>query len=409
MRPAPSAPAATLALLLAIQGSLGAQDTVVVPDTPECADCLELEVVLSFGAVDDDGALLTRYPGISQLPDGRWVVFESSLDGTIRIYDSNGSFQHVIEAEGDGPGEYRGLSRILPNGPDGYVLYDATIDRFSYVDRDFSFLSSNRSPPAIRIEALSGGSFVVNALLPRAAAQGHVVSVVDSAGNVQASFGGQGRPIDHREGFHVRHRVIAVGPDDNIWTGYQEKYELEKFSPEGDRLVSLSRRADWFEPHTDIGPPRDARSEPPNPRLRELTVGKDGTVWVVTWVADPDWKEAVPAEFDPRTRYDNDRVYDAVLEVIDPEGGRVLARTRSRAALRKVNIVGPDFGKPLYFRTIQQEDGFIRADILRPVLKLPIPLEDHHENVWIPRSHRSGWYDGTGAGSGPIGVRKRPR
>ena len=361
---------ASAALLVLLCGPLGAQDAVHVPDTPLCDDCLDLEVVLSFGNADDEGALLTRYPAITQLPDGRWVVFEASVGGTIRIYNPDGSFQRAVEARGEGPGEYRGLSRILPSYNAGYVLYDVGNARLSYVASDFSFRSSNRFIQSTRIEALSDGSFVVNAMLPRAAAQGHVVSVVDSSGNVRVSFGGSGRPIDLREGPHVRHRVIAADHDDNIWTGYMEKYELEKYSADGRLLLKVSRVARWFLPHTETRPPRDITSDPPNPKLRELTADDDGRLWAVVWVADLDWKEGIPPGFDPTTLYDNDKIFDTILELIDPASGRVLARTRSGYALRKVHTVGPGFGEPLYFRTIQQDDGFIRADILRPVHKV---------------------------------------
>jgi len=368
MLPSLRALVASLALPLLLAGPLGAQETVLVPDTPICVDCLELEVVLSFGFADDEGALLTRYPAISRLPNGGWVVFESTLRGVIRIYNPDGSFQRAIEARGEGPGEYRGLSRIMPDGDDGYVLYDLTGARLSYVADDFSFLHSSRFLPATRIEALSDGSFVVNATLPRTVAQGHVVNVVDSAGSVRASFGGSGRPIDLRI-FHARHRLISVDPSDKIWTGYIEKYQLEKYSADGRLLRSISRIADWFRPHTEIRPPRDANSDPPNPMLREITVANDGRIWAMVWVAGPDWREGLPPENDPVGRYDDDKTYDTVLESIDPENGRVVARTRADYALRKVHIAAFESEEPLYFRTIQQDDGFIRADILRPVFR----------------------------------------
>jgi len=355
----------SLALQVLPSGPLGAQDTVRVPDTPVCADCLELEVVLSFGFADDEGALLTRYPVITRLPDERWVVLEAPVGGTIRIYHPDGSFQRAVEARGEGPGEYRAVSHLFPNGTDGYALYDGINHRLSYVAEDFSFLSSTRFASVIRIEALSDGSFVVNALLPRTAARGHVVNVVDSTGSVRVGFGGSGRPIDLREGGHVRHRVIAVDHDDNVWIGYQEKYKLEKYSADGRLLQSMSRMADWFVPHTNILPPRDVNSDPPNPKFRELTVDNDGMLWAMVWVADPDWKEG----YDPYALMDDDKVYDTVLERIDPASGRVFARTRSGYALKKVHIVGPMSGEPLFFRTIQQDDGFIRADILRAIYK----------------------------------------
>ncbi len=360
---------AFLALLFPSFGPLRAQERVRVPDNPVCPDCLELEVMLSFGFADDEGALHTRIPAITLLPDGRWVVFEPTVGGTIRTYNSDGSFRRAWETDGEGPGEYRGLSRILPNEPDGFVLYDITNARLSYVDEDFSFLSSNAFFQAIRIEALSGGSFVVNATMPRTAAHGHVVNVVDFLGRVQASFGGKGRPIDFREGPHVRHRVIAVDQSNDIWTGYMEKYELEKFSSDGRLLLHISRIADWFIPHSNTLPPRDVNSDPPNAKLRELTLDNDGLIWTVVFVADPDWKAAAPDEFDPYANLANDDVYDSIVEVIDPASGRVLGRARSDFMLRKVNIVGPKFGAPLYFRTIQLDDGFIQADVLRAVYK----------------------------------------
>ena len=89
----------------------------------------------------------------------------------------------------------------------------------------------------------------------------------------------------------------------------------------------------------------------------------------MVWVADPDWKEGIPAANDPAPLSDDDKVYDTVLETIDPASGRVVARMRSGYALRKVHIVGPMFGEPLFSRTIQQENGFIRVDILRAIYK----------------------------------------
>ena len=349
-------------------GHLGAQQTILVPDAPSCAECLELELVLSFGSVDDEGALMTRNPVITRIPDDSWVVFESPVGGLTRIYDPDGTYRRSVDADGEGPGEYRGLSRLLPGCTDGFTLYDVTSARLSRVDSDFSFLSSAPFLSALRIEALSGGAFVVNALLPSSAAQGHVVNVVDSVGNVLASFGGSGGPIDFRV-FHARHRVIAVDEEDRIWTGYPEKFELQKFGRTGRPILRISRIAEWFTPHSNILPPKDINSDPPNPLLHDLTVDPGGIVWVVVWVADPDWREAVSPEFDPRTTTFNDQVYDSVLEAIDPVSGRVLARVRTDHLLRKVHVVGSESRAPLFYRSIQQENGFIRADVFRATVR----------------------------------------
>ena len=58
------------------------------------------------------------------------------------------------------------------------------------------------------------------------------------------------------------------------------------------------------------------------------------------------------------------------VELIDPASGRVVARKSSESVLRKVHIIGPEFGEALFFRIIQQEDGFIRAEILKATIDM---------------------------------------
>ena len=91
-----------------------------------------------------------------------------------------------------------------------------------------------------------------------------------------------------------------------------------------------------------------ARLTPPPTNLMGLAADADGLLWVLLSVADPEWAgydlpDGWSAGGDPYpgwNRHLEDGVFDAVLEVVDPEMGAVIARAQYDGYFR--GFAGPN-------------------------------------------------------------------
>jgi len=105
------------------------------------------EPLLSIGVVEgDERYMMFRVTSAARLSDGSLAVANSGTQ-EVRVYTADGSHQRTIGREGDGPGEFRAVSQLLPLSgdtllvwdgatfrmiwfaPDGSLIRDATVDR----------------------------------------------------------------------------------------------------------------------------------------------------------------------------------------------------------------------------------------------------------------------------------------
>lgn len=356
----------------AVQAQQDPAEWLVIADQVACSSCaVSIDTVAELGASDDDGIVISRLVAVGALADGRWVAFEPSDPGALKFYDPVGRFQQRLDAKGQGPGEYTGVHRILRAKEGHYWIYDISQARMNLVDEQFRYLDSNRfGIEALRIVPLAMGEFVVNAITAQGAANGDLIHVVDQFGTSRLSIGGNGRPLDFRRGRHVRHKILAVRHGGEIWAAPMHRYELTAYSPESGSVIHRIRRdAPWFRPHDDTSTRMDLRSGPPNPKIREMATDEEGRIWVVTWVADQEWERAVETMTDPAGGPDRNGLYDSVVEVLDPEQGRLLARARLPDALGLVDMGSSDSPGPVFYSAVQEATGYISVRILRASLR----------------------------------------
>ena len=199
-------------LLGAVAAPLGAQDPAqVVPDAVTCTTCsLDVSAVVELG--DRDG------PNRPSLP--------------ARDY-------------------YLSSPAIRTSGPRGYirpwpVLMRRSADTLSIVDIRASRLTTIRGGaiattrlPFMFDDAavLPDGRHVYNALSSEPDRIGHPLHVYDEASRrITRSFGGEGVRVDRSDRRQmVPRRRVAVAADGNIWAAHENRYRIDKWSPDGDR------------------------------------------------------------------------------------------------------------------------------------------------------------------------------
>jgi hypothetical protein len=88
---------------------------------------------------------------------------------------------------------------------------------------------------------------------------------------------------------------------------------------------------DWFTPHVTIQ--SITPDNPPQPELQDVHLDDHGYLWTATLVAGQSWELALGPRINtpegPTYRMGAfEDIYDTLVEVIDPTGGRLLASQR---------------------------------------------------------------------------------
>lgn len=357
-------------LVSVVVGMLGvlACGTEVVEAQARCAPCsVSFEHLADIGFHDMAAPITSEFAALYALRDGQYLSIDRSAPGTLRFHNGTGAVVRVLEADGQGPGEYRGIHQVAWTD-DGYLIYDVAQSRLTWVDEGFHF---RRSVPATfsawRMFMLPDGRAVMNTLVPEHAPAGHMLHVRPLEGPTHAAFGGQGRPVDMRRDRASLSRVITVDSEGNIWSAMTNDYRLTRFSPAGDTLSAFEYERDWFDPWTARNMPNDLRSGPPSTFTQDALIDADGLLWLVFHEAARDWRQAVTEADSPTGYPDRRRMWDTVIEVIDPSSGGLVASARYPEALMAVGASGHT-GQVRLYHVEERTDYSIGMSVLRASL-----------------------------------------
>jgi hypothetical protein len=346
-RPSPSSLIGAFGLLILSMlcpSTLGAQSPMAsanrriapttVPEPASCAKCrITARPLAEIGTPDTEGELPGFPRMIAQTRDGRYVVpvpGEPPL-----IYDSTGKYLGRLGAAGDGPGEFR-TPRFIATGPgDTLFVYEAPSGRISVFGPDLNFIRTFvgvRS--AQHFSVLSTGMLLVVGSLNNAEQIGLLYHLFNSKGEQPKTIGEPAVQIVQRQPFDA-FRKAGAATGDRFWSASEfYEYRIEEWSSDGRLHRVLRPRSSWFTPYqlaVGEAPGRVSPTKPALPDVWAVWTDQMGRIWVAARVADtsPTGAFGPPVQVEGGQQYPiaaPERVWNTVVEVIDPVRARVVAR-----------------------------------------------------------------------------------
>ena len=330
-------------------------ESVVLAGGASCRSCrLQRQEIARIGNSSDG----LDYPVAAVRVRGEYIISFETSPVPFR-FRPTGELVGPIAREGSGPGEFK-RARDMVTGPnDSVYVYDSGNRRISVLSPSFRIVRSFPSLGFYTMLPIGGKKLLVNAPSRQAATAGNMFHVVDTDGNPVASFGGlrSQRPGD--EMALARH-LVPHPPNRFISVRWTQQYEIEVWTSSGQRAQRFHRSVPWFLPYTGIWAPTPSRAPPP------FVVGSwqdtRDRVWILTRVADPEWRRALaelpPAEGQKRYSMTNQHSgYDTMVEVLDLRAQRVVLSERidERVSL----VLAPGVIGILH----ENEDGSLRLSV----------------------------------------------
>lgn len=161
---------------------------------------------------------------------------------------------------------------------------------------------------------------------------------------------------------------FASGTGNDFWSApVVGQLKFQHWSAPGRLVRQIEVTRPWYQPYrVDLQGPTPTL--PPKPTLTGFWIDRDGALWVVGMVADPEWAEGLgkPIQEGAQTRYpveSGERTFDTVIEQIDPDTGRTLASIRLDRAYGQV--VAPW----IIASTAQNADGWFTSTVSKVCLE----------------------------------------
>lgn len=282
-----------------------AQDSLDVTKFTRCEDCIDRTSIVQLGTADPPGVV--RHEASRIIFDDvnrRYAMWVRSYP-EIALFSEDGEFLELVAPPGQGPGEATGVTAARFH--EGVLWVFDTGNR-----RLTSFLPNSDSVgtyPSPILNALDFEVFGDRAVFAALGQDGyplHVLSLEEPG-----AFTSIGPPPDMRlpPVAWSRQMRLARGHNQSIWWAQRARLRFEEWSIDGTRLQVIGGTPDWFPPVLEIS------DGPPASSVRDVIVDRDGRIWVLSRVADDDWRQGR----DGAGRIIDRNVYsDLRLDVFDP-------------------------------------------------------------------------------------------
>lgn len=315
-----------VALLLLVL-TVPAHAQIVITDAQYCDDCLAILPGPRLGHE------LTSPPVVRRDSAGRWLVSPFVRGEMPRVYSPDGTSYETFGRPGEGPNEYEVVTLIVPALGDTLLTFDRHNGRILVLGPDLREVRTLRVGMSMMTDAqvLPNGNLVVAAFINESSYAGRAIQVYAPEG---------GQPVLHLDPFAFKDprdgygaRRLATGPDSFCSIVQAYRYSITCWDLNGNEINHLERRTGaWYKPQD-----RSNRAVTPDNAPATEMVGawldSDGLLWVVGMTRDRNGHTRgltpLGQELERQAAYeqDFDRVYDAVVEVIDIQAQRVVTRS----------------------------------------------------------------------------------
>jgi hypothetical protein len=319
-------------IAVASPADAAAQRQIDVASTPSCRDC-RIRLTPRPPITDVAGRAALASPNTLTLDEhGNTIVVSTAAPYQLSVFGPDSKLTRIAGQEGDGPGEFRTIGALVARA-DTLHVFDSALNRWTRLDRDFRVVSTVQLPAYAMNAVFWDRNLVVNSNIGTPDLAGYPLHVLSEDGSVVRSLGYYGGPYRVDMPYSGL-RVLAACPNGTLWFATVTRYELTGVSHNAAETI-LRRNAAWFEPHSSR-PLYTEEGGPPPPMLQALYCDDESRLWTLTHVADPKWRSAGlrPANRDYHRsgweqRFQRDRYYDTIIEVIDSRRGRVIAAART--------------------------------------------------------------------------------
>ncbi len=360
---------AAVALLLAsrsgaVMGQV-AKQFVTVPATADCRSC-EIRIGAPHRVIGSEPKGLDLRPSDIALDSrGRAFIMQAAASGMPLVAGTEGAPLTELGRVGAGPGEFRRAIWVTVTPHDTIYFFDQGNGRITVYDPSLRYVRSALAPMHTYGMAWfpSPPELVLNAHVADRARVGLAFHLFDQIGNQLRSFGAVEAVVrPEAPGQAVRRKIAVDGPNNLLAVTWIGPYELERWSLGGE-LQERFRIDSPGRPPVNGNRPRP-ELPPPEPTAQAVARDSIGLVWILTRVADDDWRRGIQAtavaeggwevkNIDP-TRY-----HDTMVEVFDLKRGLLLARRRIDDSCRAITQWWE------LVREAQNSDGSYRLEFRR--------------------------------------------
>lgn len=331
---------------------------VEVSGEVSCAECrLTLDTVLTLGGLAGPGVhLVSRDSRVAVDQRGRFLL--TAIRPVIAVFDSTGTFIREIGGAGEGPGEYVAITHVNV-GPKFIHVFDPDRGR-TLLDPDHRFVRLDRFPNKINGAATTpSGTVVFGGDIRSSESIGHHLHILDGRGDLRP-YGWDGAVY---KALVSRHYAVAAN-DSLAWLIKNQSGLIEEWAlfPEPKLRRTVNRFVEEF----------DREKPPPWPEFRhpsafnlDMRLDERG-LWILWGTPDPGW-EARTSDGETAHLWDlqatPQEILDGVVDLVDPETLRTLARHRS-------DLQFLDFaqGSDMILAYEETEAGVPWLHLLRPTL-----------------------------------------
>lgn len=295
-----------------------------------CHNCaIQLQEIARLDDSFDPGVIPDRMAFVTRLRNGRLVTVARDAN-SILVFSPSGKLLRRIGSAGGGPGEFRRIRRVMVDPYDTLRVHDWGNARLTTIGPDLELVRS-QSMQYLPSVVLPSGVLVVAEHIMTPDLIGYPIHSLSAAGDLIKSFG-TAVPEYAPDARLATTRLAASTADSQLWTVPPGRYMLERWDPAtGVRTDSFEIASPWIKPIRSW--PTDETVRPPGV-IESLWVDDVGRIFLVLRIADRNWAvRDQPNSERAITAEEYDRIYDWIIEVVDPESRSVIASSRFPVAL----------------------------------------------------------------------------
>ena len=279
-----------------------------------------LEFVQKIGDIEteDEDYLLYRPLDVTRDKYGNIYILDRGRF-CVRKYNADGGFIMDMGKEGQGPGEF--LSSIrMDSDPEGNIFVtDLGNSRIQIFTSEGKHKDSYILQSFFHFFCVQSSGTVIGSANRDISVDSKLLRKLDAEGNLLKKFGKPFSSGDHLLLLMVNNVSIENDDADNIYITFDYQNRIDKYSPDGELLMSIDRPLN-FEVKHEMKMSRikygSEEREYPDPQMTivSLGIGVDNKerIWVVTFNKQPESIGSASSTVEDYTRMD--------LEIFDRDG-----------------------------------------------------------------------------------------